>query len=94
MSEKIEYRELFDLNSALLSKNDLFLLEKILLEDSRTDRVDIQISFDSTTVSEKSFKELLLNPDLPASTNKLSISMQRWMETESSQIAKTIVILQ
>ena len=51
MSEKIEYRELFDLNCALLSKNDLFLLEKMLLEDPRIDRLSIQMSFDSTTVS-------------------------------------------
>ncbi|WAC07253.1 MAG: hypothetical protein OS130_13635 [Thermodesulfobacteriota bacterium] len=82
MSEKIEYRELFDLNSALLSKNDLFLLEKIVLEDPKTDRIDIQISFDSTTISAESFKELLSNPDIPTSTDKLSIGMQRWIETE------------
>ena len=82
MSEKIEYGELFDLNCALLSQNDLFLLEKILLEDPRTDRVDIKISFGGTTVSAESFKELLSNPDLPASTDKLSINMQRWIETE------------
>lgn len=82
MIKKIEYRELFDLSSALLSKADLFHLEKILIEDPKTDRMHIQLSFDSTNLSAESFKELLSNPDLPTSTDKLSIEMQRWIDTE------------
>jgi hypothetical protein len=82
MSEKIEYRELFDLSSALLSKDDLFHLEKILVEDPKTDRIDIKLSFDSTNLSAESFKKLLSNPDIPTSTDKLSINMQRWIDTE------------
>ena len=81
MFEKIEYREFFDLSSALLSKDDLFHLEKILVEDPKTDRIDIRLSFDSTNLSAVSFKELLSNPDLPTSTDKLSINMQRWIDT-------------
>jgi len=82
MPDKIEYRELFDLNCASLSKNDLFQIEKILFEDPRTDQLKIEISFDSTSVSADSFEKLLSNPNLPASTDKLSIDMKRWIETE------------
>lgn len=82
MEKKLEYREIFDLNSVFLCKKDLFQLEKILVEDPESDQIDIRISFNSTSISAESFKELLSNPDLPKFTDKLSISMQRWIETE------------
>jgi len=82
MVKQREYRELFNLNSALLCRNDLFELEKILVEDPETDQLDIQLSFDSATISAESVEELLANIDLPISTANLSISMRRWIDTE------------
>jgi len=79
---KTKYGEIFDLNSVLLSKNDLFILERMLIEDPETDRINIQISFNSTRVSAESFEELFSDSDLPASTDKLSINMTRSIETE------------
>jgi hypothetical protein len=80
MSEKTEYRELFNLNSSRLSKNDLLQLEKILVEDPKTDQIDIKLSFDSTTISAESFEELVSKSGIPLSTDKLSIDMNRWID--------------
>lgn len=80
--KKVEYREHFYLKSSLLSKNDLFMLEEMLIDNPETDRIEIEISFDSTTVSVESIEELFSNPDLPASTDKLYIRMVRWIEIE------------
>ena len=82
MANQIEYRELFDLNAALLSKHDFFELEKILLENSNTDKIKFDLSFDSTTISAESAEELLSHADLPLSTDQLSIGMTRWIDTE------------
>lgn len=82
MSEKIEYRELFHLSSTYLSKDDLLQLEKMLVEDSNSDRLEIKVSFDSTTITGKSFDELLVSHDYPASTDELSVDMKRWIDTE------------
>jgi hypothetical protein len=82
MARQREYRELFDLNPVLLLKNDLFELEKILVEDPETDQIDIELSFDNTSIPAESFDDLLANTDLPVSTDNLSINMRRWTETE------------
>jgi len=81
MSEKTEYRELFNLNSAKLSINDLLQLENILVEDPKTDQINIKLSFDSTTISAESFEELLSKSGIPSSTDKLSIDMRRWIDS-------------
>lgn len=80
MKRQKEYQELFDLNSVSICKNDLFELEKILVESPETDQIDIELSFDSTTISAESFEELLAHTDLPISTDKLSINMYRWAD--------------
>lgn len=82
MSKEIEYRELFDLNSVLLCKNDIIELEKILLENIKTDQIRFKLSIDSTTISDESVEELLSHGDLPLSTDNLSIDMTRWIDTE------------
>lgn len=82
MTKKLEYRELFYLPAVLLSRNDLSQLEKLLVEDPKTDKIDINLSFNSTSISAESFGELFTHQELPKSTDKLSISMQRWVTTE------------
>lgn len=82
MSEKVEYRELFNLNATVLLNEDLFQLEKMLVEDSNTDRINIKITFDSTTISGESLKELLSSPDIPICADKMDINMSRWIEND------------
>lgn len=82
MTEQPEYREVLDLNSVLLCKNDLLELEKIVVDDPETDEIKISLEFDSTQINANSFKELLSRDDLPISTDKLNIRMSRWIRKE------------
>ena len=80
-------------NPAFLSKNDLFELERILVEDPKTDKIDITLSFDSTTISAETFDELLSHTDIPTSTDKLSIIMRRRVEDVGfDEIASGVIL--
>lgn len=81
MAKNREYRELFDLNSVFLTKEDLFVLEKLLIEDNDTDEIEIRVNFDSTSIDAESFGELFENTDLPDSTDKLSINMRKRIDS-------------
>jgi len=78
MAKNQEYGELFNLHCVLLRRQDLFALEKLLVDDPRTDRLKLQVSFDSTSVTAESVEDLLKYEDLPTFTDKLSLEMHRW----------------
>jgi len=82
MPKQREFQEIFDINPVLLHKKDLFELENILIENAETDKIDIQLKYNNTTIPADSFEDLFSNADLPDSTDKLSVAMTRRAKKE------------
>lgn len=81
MAEKRVHRELFYLNCVLFRRQDLVALAKMLIDDPDTDRIKVQVDFDSTSITAESMEELLGNQDLPPYTDKVSVGMLRLINT-------------
>jgi len=82
MRNKTEYREIIQLNPVLLYKSDILELEKLLVEDSETEAIEIIFNYNSITIYVESFNELLERSDIPYCTDRVYIDMKKWIETE------------
>lgn len=84
MANNIELSDIISFHPALLYKQDLFELEKLIL-DSHTHRYDtlnIKLTYKERNFEATSVEDLFKFEGLPESTDKLSISRTGWIEED------------